>query len=87
MIKNVNGLEEMLSMCLEGNDSDLNYCYLNEEYGDNDLIEDWGLDINKAYNELYSILSENNILDYKSEKWGEFKFELEENNIIKVYFL
>ena len=87
MIKNVKGLNEMLGLSLEGNDSELDYCYLNEEYGDGNLIDEWGLDINKAYNELYSILSENNILDYKSEKWGEFKFELEENDIIKVYFL
>ena len=85
-IKNVKGLEEMLCMCCEGNDSELDYCYLNDEYGDEELIEDWGNNVFKSYNELLSILNENNVYEYESKEYGKFKFELE-NNEIKVIFV
>jgi len=87
LFKNVIGLEEMLGMCLEGNDSELDYCYLNEEYGMENYIDDWGEEINKSYNELISLLIGFNSWDYESKKWGNFRFELDRKDlIVKVIF-
>jgi len=83
--KNVNGLEEMLGMCCEGNDSELNYCFLNDEYGDESLIDEWGEEIYESYIELYDKIKLMGVVWYESDEWGKFKFELE-NDEIKVIF-
>jgi hypothetical protein len=83
--KNVNGLERMLGMCCEGNDSELDYCFLNSEWGDEEMIDEWGEEIYESYIELYDKISLVGMVCYESDKWGEFRFELE-NNEIKLIF-
>ena len=75
----------MFGMCCEGNDSELDYCYLNEEYGDEDLIDEWGEEIYESYNELYEKIKIMGVVFYESDEWGEFTFELEDDKI-KVIF-
>ena len=87
LFKNVIGLEEMLGMCLEGNDSELDYCYLNKEYGMENMIGEWGSDLFESYNELISLLKGFNSWDYESKEWGKFRFELDRRDLmIKVIF-
>jgi hypothetical protein len=83
--KNVNGLERMLGMCCEGNDNELDYCYFNSEWGDEEMIDEWGEEIYKSYIELYDKISLVGMVCYESDMWGEFRFELE-NNEIKLIF-
>ena len=45
-----------------------------------------GNNVFKSYNELLSILNEDNVYEYESKEYGKFKFELE-NNEIKVIFV
>jgi hypothetical protein len=85
--KNVNGLERMLGMCCEGNDSELSYCYLNEEYGIENCIDEWGSEIFESYSELFMLLRNVDYWDYKSNNWGNFRFELDRRDLmIKVIF-
>ena len=83
--KNVIGLESMLGMCCEGNDSELNYCFMNGEWGDEELIDEWGEEIYKSYIELYDKINLMGVVWYESNKWGDVRFELE-NEEIKVIF-
>jgi hypothetical protein len=85
--KNVDGLEEMLGMCCEGNDSELDYCYLNEEYGMENMIDEWGSEIFESYSELFNKLKGVDYWEYESNDWGKFRFELDKSDLmIKVIF-
>ena len=83
--KNVEFIEEMIMDCSEGNDSEENYCYLNDEYGDKDLIEEWSIEWYKGYKSLFKYLSKNNYLDYNDGE-KDYKFELEDD-LIKLIFI
>ena len=83
--KNVEFIEDMIMDCSEGNDSELNYCYLNDEYGDKDLVDEWGIDWYKGYKSLFKYLSKYGYLNYNNGEF-DYRFELE-GDLIKLVFV
>jgi len=83
--KNVEFIEDMIMDCCEGNDSEGNWNYLNDEYGDKDCIEDWSIEWYRGYKSLFKYLGKYGYLDYSS---GDCKFRFElENELIKFIFV
>ena len=84
--ENVDFLELLISDVCEGNDNEGKYEYVNDEYGDDDLIEDWGEERNEGYKELFKYLSENGEIEFESKEVGSLiKFSIEDN-LIRLEF-
>ena len=59
-------IDDMIMDCSVGNDSELNYCFINDEYGDESLIGEWSREWYNGYWDLWVVLEKVGKIEYNN---------------------